>query len=566
MKNDENLKYYIGLLIALGFIGFWCIQSLVGTPSSVINMAECLSEGACDSDSSASTVDLSDNLKDQTSELEADAAPDSASSDLSLLPDNNNSQPVELGNTGAGSKNETTRLSEQALGSFQVFLPSVSKSLSLSSPSSSQPNKWGVVSKRSLITGLEINRGHASALAAKAGEARVSWVRYNGVVWFEVEEEQGVRNWEALSAFEEGILALVEQGVTPIVIIRGTPEWAQKVEGALCGPIKPEALDEFATFTHELVKRYSGPPFNIKHWEIGNEPDVDPSLIPSEFPFGCWGDQNDPFYGGGYYAEMLKKVYPAIKEADPAAEVLLGGLMLDCDPTAPPAGKDCLPAKFLEGILQNGGGAAFDMLGYHIYAYWSPNPVDPDLENPIWRHRGGLLLGKLDFIREVMARYNVNKPILMNEGALLCHNNNDACPNESYFDEQANYLPRLYARALANGLRGAIWYTLNATGWHNTGLLDRAGNPLPAYKALSFMGELLNDATYEGSLSQGALEGYAYQKDRSQYYLYWSNDGQSHSVTLPANTRNVYNKLGESIPFSDTISVGVEPIYIQFLK
>jgi len=47
----------------------------------------------------------------------------------------------------------------------------------------------------------------------------------------------------------------------------------------------------------ELVTRYSKPPFNIKYWEIGNEPDIDPSLIAPTEPFGCWGDQNDEFYG-----------------------------------------------------------------------------------------------------------------------------------------------------------------------------------------------------------------------------------------------------------------------------
>ena len=39
---------------------------------------------------------------------------------------------------------------------------------------------------------------------------------------------------------------------------------------------------------------------------------VDPNSL-----YGCWGHNKDPSYEGGYFAEMLKKVYPAMKEANP---------------------------------------------------------------------------------------------------------------------------------------------------------------------------------------------------------------------------------------------------------
>ena len=79
-----------------------------------------------------------------------------------------------------------------------------------------------------------------------------------------------------------------------------------------------------------------------------------------------------------------------------------------------------------------------------------------------------------------MARYNVNKPIQMNEGGLLCHESNTACPSDTFYNAQATQLPRLYARAWANGLQNAIWYTLNGPGWREAGLLDGEGNPRPA--------------------------------------------------------------------------------------
>ena len=137
--------------------------------------------------------------------------------------------------------------------------------------------------------------------------------------------------------------------------------------------------------------------------------------------FGCWGDEADPYYGGGAYAEMLKRVYPAIKQANPSAQVLIGGLLLDCDADHPVAGRDCADSRFLEGILRNGGGAAFDIVSYHGYAFWSGKNEDWDISNPAWQPRGGVVLGKLQLIRETLARYQVDKPVLLSEAGLLCY-------------------------------------------------------------------------------------------------------------------------------------------------
>src|SRR5215510_7160979 len=117
---------------------------------------------------------------------------------------------------------------------------------------------------------------------------------------------------------------------------------------------------------------------------------------------------------------MLKRVYPAIKQAYPTAQGGLGGLLIDCDPDHPPAGKNCQSAHFLEGVLRNGGTTAFDILAYHGYAYWNRQQHDWDLNQGNWAARGGATSGKLAFLRATLQRYNVRKPIMLNETALLC--------------------------------------------------------------------------------------------------------------------------------------------------
>jgi hypothetical protein len=423
------------------------------------------------------------------------------------------------------------------------------------------------------VFGVEINRSYVSAIASRASEAGVWWVRYNGLLWSEVEATQGVRDWTALANEESELQALATQGLTPMVVIRGTPAWAQKWAGYYCGPIKQDALDDFADFVGEVVARYSGEPYNVKYWEIWNEPDAHNSIPPTA-PYGCWGDTTDAFYGGEYYAEMLKYVYPAVKGADPGAEVVLGGLLMWCDhedPAPAPGIGNCPSAKFLEGILRHGGGAYFDVMAYHAYPYWDPafGNTDWDLNQIHWDHRGGVLLGKLDFIQNVFAQFGVDKPIIMNEGGLMCHvddNDHPDCVSNELKAAQANYVVRLFARTWANDILGSTWYTLNGPGWRQGGLLDDSQLPRPAYDSFRFMAQLLEGASYAGQLSSGSLEGYAFRNESAhrEYRVYWTNDGSTVPVALPSSPSIVYDKFGNNItPGGGTVSVGFDPIYVE---
>jgi hypothetical protein len=352
--------------------------------------------------------------------------------------------------------------------------------------------------------------------------------------------------------------------MTPVVIVRGAPGWAQKVAGETCGPIKADALGAFADFMRELVTRYSVAPYNVKYWELGNEPGVDPGLVPGDSVFGCWGDESDTYYGGGYYAEMLKQVYPAIKQANSSAQVVLGGMLLDCDPTNPPAGKSCKPSQFLEGILRNGGANNFDIIAYHAYSYWSPGQTDKDFEQAGWSHRGGGLLGKLDFIRSVQSRYGVNKPILMNEGSLLCYPGTPNCPGPEFLATQASYAVRMYLRTWANGLIGATWYTLNDASWRESEMLDSNRNVRPVYNSFKFVSTLLTNATLTGRLGEGSLEGYAFRSGSTTYQVYWTNNGSTRSVPAPSGIQAVYTSAGQrSTPSGNSVAVGYDPVIIE---
>lgn len=420
------------------------------------------------------------------------------------------------------------------------------------------------VPQSSSIFGAEISHGRAPAVAAPLREINPHWVRYNRILWSDVEPTRGARNWGALQNIEAELAAINASGGIPILIVRGTPVWARKVADKRCGPIRDDALDAFAAFMGDLVARYGAAPHNVLYWEIWNEPDVDPTLIEGDMPFGCWGNGADAYYGGGSYAELLKRVYPAVKRVNPRAQVVHGGLLLDCDPTRPPAGKDCKPARFLEGVLRNGGGNAFDILAFHGYPLYSHEIKDWDLTYGPWQHRGGVVLGKMDFLRTIMRQYGVVKPLLLNEGGMICYQINAGCPSEQMRSAQANYAVRLYTRSWANGLLGAIWFTFDGPGWREGGLLDGAQAPRPAYTAVKFLSGILNGATYMGQLSKGDVEGYLFRKGTTTYQIYWTNSSTNTNVPAPAGLRNVYNIAGQTIPTSGSnVGVGFEPVIME---
>lgn len=393
-------------------------------------------------------------------------------------------------------------------------------------------------------------------------------VRLNGVLWYKVEPQEGQYNWAALQNLDSALQELAIIDIDVILIVRGTPDWAQKVSGSSCGPIAQEKFEPFVSFMTQLVQRYSAPPYNVKYWELGNEPDVAPELVSSDSVFGCWGDSQDPNYGGGYYAEMLKAVYPAVKLVDPEAQVLVGGLLLDCDPYFPPEGKDCLPARFLDGILANGGGDYFDIVSFHGYPPYVSNSLSWDWEFPGWKERGGVVVGKIQFLREVMTQYGVDKPLFLTESSLICPEwNQQNClpPDDQFFQSQAEYVVRLFVRNWALGVYGTIWYDFEGQGWRYGGLVGSdPSNPKLSYQAFKFLNEKLAGMEYFGEVSQtNGIEGYSFVSSNHRTWVLWSQDESPQTLDLPSDIIAAYDIFGQPLDLGEKEFTITSPVYID---
>lgn len=418
------------------------------------------------------------------------------------------------------------------------------------------------------VPGIEVDHISQAALNMVL-DANAHWVRRNALPWAKVEPEQGKRNWETAAELDQEIIRIAKTDSELILVIRDTPTWAQRLAGVSCGPVKDDQLAGFAAFVRDAVVRYSAAPFNVRYFELGNEPDIDPSLVPPDSPFGCWGDVNNEYYGGGQYAAMLQQVYPLVKAAVPDAQILIGGLLVDCDPINTPEGKWCVPSLYLEGILKAGGGAFFDGISFHAYDYYvGPNQY----HNPNWNSTGDtvgpVLQLKAAYLRQVLGAYNHPDKYLINtEAGLVCGRDGSeaVCQTPEFMDTKAQYAAEVGFAALSQNLAGNVWYSLN--GWRGTALIDKTIGRNRAYQAYAFSSGLLQNATFVRMVTEyPGVRGYEIQQDGKRIWLLRSSDGLEHTIDLSGIPAAVYDMVGASQNTGAQVSVAAAPVFCVWDK
>lgn len=306
-----------------------------------------------------------------------------------------------------------------------VYLPLVRKDTLITAP-------------RSLF-GLQVS-DFANDEALDLGAAAAPGLsRVGDVAWSDLQPTQGgPYQWQLLAPLERRVAAVRARGMEPLVVVQWSPVWARVYPQYECGPIKPEAYADFAAFLTALAERYSGGAFQVRYWEIWNEPDFLRTDVPARAGYGCWADPALPYSGGEQFGAMLKAAYAGVKAGNLNAVVVSGSITHNFP--------EVQYNDFLEGMLR--AGAMFDQLGFHAYGNWA---------------KEDLLVRKVAFTRPLLAAYNYgNKPLLLTETAALCLES-DSCftiPTSAIRNRQARDIARLNAEIVALGLAGAIWFTL----------------------------------------------------------------------------------------------------------
>jgi hypothetical protein len=479
-----------------------------------------------------------------------------------------------LGSTAPGFQDDTTALAD-ASEVIDNYLPMTLRNFPWRSP-------FGV-EILSTITAEAPILNWAIRLPTK-------WVRLNlRISWRQLQPNEGDPiQWSLLANFEDELRVLQAANITPIVIVNDYPAWAttERSPGvpSYCGPLREDKFEAFANFVSQLANRYKAREFNVHIWELGNEPDIDGSVysLPIDSQYGCWGDASDANYGGQVYGEMLKIVTPAIKIADPLAQVWVGGLLLNRPNTVLPGhGR---PELFLQGILEAGKGtdfSYFDVVPYHSYNIYTGKAFDydnGDVNSPWYGDTwGGSIKGKARFLQELMNAYGVQKPLFVNEVSLTCpvEYSPSLCDPllpafDAFMQMQASHLVRVLVRGLSADIIGFTWYTLDGPGWRNSGLLVDANNPRPSYLAYQVLVQQLINTDFLSAVDYGTgFEGYAFRRGTQDIHVVWSVlDVPGLSIFVPeSNFIEARSRDGTLIaPLlvdgNYQIPVGFSPVYV----
>ena len=433
------------------------------------------------------------------------------------------------------------------------------------------------------LFGVELQRIWIDQGMLEAKEANAAWVRRNGLLWSDIESIEGIYNWSTVSQLEREFTRASERGFELILVIRSTPTWAQANPGSFCGPIRTNKLQSFANFMSAVVKRYSMPPYNVKYFEIWNEQDAERGIanFNPDPPYGCWGDETDPYYGGEYYTDVLTHVYPAVKTANPSAQVVVGGLLTACKQGVSSIECDH-QEKYLEGMLYHrgarDGGNYFDILNFHSYDYYFNK--EGKYGNGGWGSNlseGPAFVKKLPFLQQTLDAYGFgNKEIIITETALLCGTTGEEpiCQTQEYEKTKGYYAAQAFALSLAEGVRINIWYAMTSI-WRGSALLDSNLNKLPAYYAFDFAEDTLNKSRFKRELWEYSnIKGLEFDRSDKTTWILWSilTDSDGYilpvSIMLPNEPSRVYTVFGdEFMIFTGTsLLVTAAPLYVEWDK
>jgi hypothetical protein len=173
------------------------------------------------------------------------------------------------------------------------------------------------------------------------------------------------------------------QGLTIIARLGLTPGWARPKDTPLTY-LDQTAYDDFATFAAAFAARYDGGENGrVDYIIIGNEPNLSYE----------WGYRETT---AADYVDLLKVIYPAVKAANPAIQILAGALAPTIEPDGSPWGLNDL--TYLDRMYQAGAAPYFDGLAVHTYGLTFPPESDPgpDLLN----------FRRVELVRQIMLDHN----------------------------------------------------------------------------------------------------------------------------------------------------------------
>jgi hypothetical protein len=371
-------------------------------------------------------------------------------------------------------------------------------------------------------------------------------------------------NW---AAYDAAFKAMADRGLQPITLVQDCPPWACTRPD---GPIRAERVGDFVEFMGALVARYSKSPYDTHHWEFWNEPDSTAAAGGINYHWGTYGAR---------YAAMLGAVRPAMKAADPGAQLIMGGVAYDNFQE----GGGPFVRRFVDDVLGAGGGQYLDAFNFHYY-----------VQNIHWCS----LTDKLNELRGKLKAHNLNLPIISTETGFTSDpqfGSND--------DMQSLYVAQAYAQSAGERMLSTTWFLIkdfqdDVPGWGiflKSGLYSQAGAPKPSQQAYKAAAAQIGQRPPVRALGptdgvSAPMRGYEFAADSGHPGPLWTvwawdlstNAGMcgtapaARDFSIPArlapNLRRVLNMYGQPVQTrtaSDgglVFSLDARPVYIEWTR
>lgn len=299
-------------------------------------------------------------------------------------------------------------------------------------------------------------------------DAGVRWARLN-IGWSAIERDgKGRVNSGWLAEIDAAVASARSAGIQVLMpIADGVPYWAsadpakyQDPSGQYWNKLwRPSNPQDYADFARFVVARYKDQ--GVHTFEVWNEPNH-----PYFWPSGPRASE---------YVSLLAAAYPLIKQADPEATVVLGGL----------SGND---ATYMDAIYAAGGKPYFDIAAVHPYT----GSVNPLLcwTDAIGRQAKDAFCG-IEAVRATMvANGDSAKNMWLTEFGWSTTTSTYGVSEAL----QASYLTNAFTKLQDYPyVTAAFWYNFRNTYWlndapnmyeANAGLVRTDFSPKPSYAAL----------------------------------------------------------------------------------
>jgi polysaccharide biosynthesis protein PslG len=256
-------------------------------------------------------------------------------------------------------------------------------------------------------------------------DLRATWVRLNAN-WSDAEPRRGTYDTNWFIHYDRAIDLARDSGAQIILMSYRSPSWASGSSNPETPPRDPM---DFARFMGYLAARYAG---KVDAFEVWNEENI-PRF---------WSTGPDP----AAYTRLLQLSYLAIKQANPTAKVVFGGLSTN-------------DYAFVEGAYSAGAQGFFDVMALHPY------PCSNSPETIVRTQGGRMTRSSFPAYREVRASMLAeldDKPIWFTE--VGWSTTTKACGVSEWV--QAGYLTRAFRFIRQDPyVQMMLWYNLRNNYW-----------------------------------------------------------------------------------------------------